>query len=164
MYREYGPVVNILPLRIGGQGPFGMQPGPACRRRIRRGFPVQATGRSPNLLDIISDTIADPRRAAIPCHREPCVRVTLTSCILEQPVGPGRSPSHHRRAQRVIVVLSTHSLEHPGYPFGSVVPYVLDQEGLPLLLLSRLPQHTKNPDPDIGPSGGFFRNGEPMPW
>ncbi|WP_462322358.1 HugZ family pyridoxamine 5'-phosphate oxidase [Halochromatium sp.] len=41
-------------------------------------------------------------------------------------------------------VLSTHSLELAGYPFGSVVPYVLDQEGLPLLLLSPLSQHTKN--------------------
>jgi putative heme iron utilization protein len=40
--------------------------------------------------------------------------------------------------------LSTHSLEHEGYPFGSVVPYVLDREGTPLLLLSHLSQHTKN--------------------
>jgi putative heme iron utilization protein len=45
-------------------------------------------------------------------------------------------------------VLSTHSLEHAGYPFGSVVPYVLDQGGLPLLLLSHLSQHTKNLDAD----------------
>jgi putative heme iron utilization protein len=45
-------------------------------------------------------------------------------------------------------VLSTHSLEHEGYPFGSVVPYVLDQHGLPLLLLSHLSQHTKNLDAD----------------
>jgi putative heme iron utilization protein len=45
-------------------------------------------------------------------------------------------------------VLSTQSLEHTGYPFGSVVPYVLDQDGLPLLLLSHLSQHTKNVDAD----------------
>lgn len=45
-------------------------------------------------------------------------------------------------------VLSTHSLEHSGYPFGSVVPYVLEQQGLPLLLLSHLSQHTKNLDAD----------------
>jgi putative heme iron utilization protein len=45
-------------------------------------------------------------------------------------------------------VISTLSLAHPGYPFGSVVPYVLDQEGLPLLLLSDLSQHTKNLDAD----------------
>lgn len=45
-------------------------------------------------------------------------------------------------------VLSTHSREHAGYPFGSVVPFVLDQAGLPLLLLSPLSQHTKNIDAD----------------
>jgi putative heme iron utilization protein len=45
-------------------------------------------------------------------------------------------------------VLSTHSLEQAGYPFGSFVPYVPDQEGLPLLLLSHLAQHTKNLDAD----------------
>lgn len=45
-------------------------------------------------------------------------------------------------------VLSTHSQEQPGYPFGSVVPYVLGQDGLPLLLLSHLAQHTKNLDAD----------------
>jgi len=45
-------------------------------------------------------------------------------------------------------VLSTHSLEHAGYPFGSVVPYVIDQGGLPLMLLSHLSQHTKNLEAD----------------
>jgi len=42
--------------------------------------------------------------------------------------------------------LSTHSVEHEGYPFGSVVPYMLDQTGAPTLLLSHLSQHTKNLD------------------
>ena len=45
-------------------------------------------------------------------------------------------------------VLSTHSHEHEGYPFGSVVPYVLDANGLPLMLLSHLSQHTRNLDAD----------------
>lgn len=45
-------------------------------------------------------------------------------------------------------VLSTHSHEHEGYPFGSVVPYVLDPDGLPLMLLSHLSQHTRNLDAD----------------
>lgn len=45
-------------------------------------------------------------------------------------------------------VLSTHSVEHPGYPFGSVVPYALGRDGSPLLLLSHLSQHTKNVDTD----------------
>lgn len=41
-------------------------------------------------------------------------------------------------------VLSTHSQEMPGYPFGSVAPYCLDGAGRPLLLISELAQHTKN--------------------
>ena len=45
-------------------------------------------------------------------------------------------------------VLSTDSVEHPGYPFGSVVPYVPDRDGNPLMLLSHLSQHTRNLDTD----------------
>lgn len=41
-------------------------------------------------------------------------------------------------------VLSTHSKEMPGFPFGSVAPYCLDAEGRPLFLISELAQHTKN--------------------
>lgn len=41
-------------------------------------------------------------------------------------------------------VLSTHSLAMPGFPFGSVVPYCLSEEGWPLILISRIAQHTRN--------------------
>ena len=41
-------------------------------------------------------------------------------------------------------LLSTHSRAVAGYPFGSVVPYVLDHEAYPVLLISRLAEHTKN--------------------
>ncbi len=41
-------------------------------------------------------------------------------------------------------VLSTHSKAMPGFPFGSVVPYCLDAEGRPLILISRIAQHTQN--------------------
>ncbi|MBI6952446.1 HugZ family pyridoxamine 5'-phosphate oxidase [Pseudomonas sp. CCOS 191] len=41
-------------------------------------------------------------------------------------------------------VLSTHSKSMPGYPFGSVVPYCLDADGHPLILISRIAQHTHN--------------------
>lgn len=41
-------------------------------------------------------------------------------------------------------VLSTLSIDAPGYPFGSVVPYCLDRRGCPVLLISRIAQHTKN--------------------
>lgn len=41
-------------------------------------------------------------------------------------------------------VLATVSKQVPGYPFGSVVAYAIDEQGRPLLLLSRLAVHTKN--------------------
>lgn len=41
-------------------------------------------------------------------------------------------------------VLSTQSKAMPGYPFGSVVPYCLDGQGRPLILISRIAQHTRN--------------------
>lgn len=41
-------------------------------------------------------------------------------------------------------VLSTQSKDMPGYPFGSVAPYCLDDAGRPLFLISELAQHTKN--------------------
>ena len=40
--------------------------------------------------------------------------------------------------------LSTLSKAMPGFPFGSVVPYCLDEEGRPLILISRIAQHTHN--------------------
>ena len=41
-------------------------------------------------------------------------------------------------------VLSTHSVDLAGYPFGSVVPYCLNKDGLPIILISSIAQHTKN--------------------
>ena len=41
-------------------------------------------------------------------------------------------------------VLSTHSVDVEGYPFGSIAPYVLDYEGQPVMLISDIAQHTRN--------------------
>lgn len=41
-------------------------------------------------------------------------------------------------------VLCTLSEKKPGFPFGSVTPYVLDGKGRPLFLMSALAVHTKN--------------------
>lgn len=41
-------------------------------------------------------------------------------------------------------VLSTHSTQLPGYPYGTAVPLVLDQEHRPVLLISALAEHTRN--------------------
>ena len=40
--------------------------------------------------------------------------------------------------------LSTLSKAMPGFPFGSVVPYCLDAQGRPVILISRIAQHTHN--------------------
>ncbi len=41
-------------------------------------------------------------------------------------------------------VLSTHSVEMNGYPFGSITPYALGRHGEPVILISTIAQHTKN--------------------
>lgn len=41
-------------------------------------------------------------------------------------------------------IMSTMSVEYPGFPFGSVVPYALNMEGRPIVLISSIAQHTKN--------------------
>lgn len=41
-------------------------------------------------------------------------------------------------------VLSTLSRRMAGYPYGSVIPFVLDHEGQPVILVSGLAEHTKN--------------------
>jgi len=41
-------------------------------------------------------------------------------------------------------VLSTFSKKYPDYPFGSMVPFILDEQGYPIILISRLAQHTQN--------------------
>jgi putative heme iron utilization protein len=61
--------------------------------------------------------------------------------------------SHGTEARRHLAscrsgVLSTLSLRHAGHPFGSLVPYVLDHEGRPVVLVSRLAEHTKNIEAD----------------
>lgn len=41
-------------------------------------------------------------------------------------------------------ILSTISVEIPGYPFGSVTPFVLTHEGYAVIYVSSIAQHTKN--------------------
>lgn len=41
-------------------------------------------------------------------------------------------------------VLSTHSIDVAGYPFGSIAPYTLNYDGEPAILISDIAQHTRN--------------------
>jgi len=54
------------------------------------------------------------------------------------------APARQLLASRHGGVLSTLSTEMDGHPFGSIVPYCLDDEGAPVVLVSDIAQHTKN--------------------
>src|SRR5436190_56526 len=56
---------------------------------------------------------------------------------------PGAEARRYLRARHG-GVLSTVSRKFPGYPFGSVVPFVLDQQAQPVILVSALAEHTRN--------------------
>jgi putative heme iron utilization protein len=58
-------------------------------------------------------------------------------------------PTYAERARTLIHLgrvgaLSTISRKHPGWPFGSVMPYALDDSGRPLFLISAMAMHTQN--------------------
>ena len=58
-------------------------------------------------------------------------------------------PSHAERARTLVHLqrtgsLSTLSRRQPGWPFGSVMPYGLDDRGRPIFLISTMAMHTQN--------------------
>ena len=46
--------------------------------------------------------------------------------------------------QESVGVLSTHSVDVEGYPFGSIVSFILNYDGEPTILISDIAQHTRN--------------------
>jgi putative heme iron utilization protein len=59
----------------------------------------------------------------------------------------GAEARRYLRRQRY-GVLSTLSKKLDGYPFGSMVPFMLDHAARPVIYISRLAEHTKNIDAD----------------
>jgi len=58
-------------------------------------------------------------------------------------------PSYAERARTLMYMgrlgsLSTLSRKQPGFPFGSVMPYGLDDHGRPIFLISTMAMHTQN--------------------
>jgi heme iron utilization protein len=58
-------------------------------------------------------------------------------------------PSYAERIRTLISLtstgtLSTLSRKHPGFPFGSLMPFALDPVGRPLFLISNMAMHTQN--------------------
>jgi putative heme iron utilization protein len=66
---------------------------------------------------------------------------------VDQPSVP--EPSFAERARTLMYLgrigsLSTLSRKQPGFPFGSVMPYGLDDRGRPIFLISTMAMHTQN--------------------
>lgn len=58
-------------------------------------------------------------------------------------------PTHAERVRTLLHVggsstLATMSCRHPGYPFGSLMPYGFDDDGTPSFLISKMAMHTQN--------------------
>ena len=58
-------------------------------------------------------------------------------------------PTHAERTRTLLTrsatgTLATLSRKHPGFPFGSLMPFALDPAGRPLFLISNMAMHTQN--------------------
>lgn len=67
--------------------------------------------------------------------------------VTDQPSVP--EPSFAERARTLVYLgrigsLSTVSSKQPGFPFGSVMPYAIDERGRPIFLISTMAMHTHN--------------------
>lgn len=82
----------------------------------------------------MSETVVPRQHAANPAHPG---------------TAPPPEPSHAERMRTLMLTrsagtLSTWSARHPGFPFGSLMPYALDVAGRPILLISNMAMHTHN--------------------
>ena len=81
----------------------------------------------------------------------------MTSSSARKHAGPGPAtdlppvpePTFAERARTLVYLgrmgsLSTLSRKQPGFPFGSVMPYGLDDHGRPIFLISTMAMHTQN--------------------
>lgn len=58
-------------------------------------------------------------------------------------------PTHAERVRTLFslartATLCTLSRKHPGFPFGSLMPFALDEQGCPIFLISNMAMHTQN--------------------
>src|SRR5579864_27887 len=84
-------------------------------------------------------------------------RPRMTRSSARKHAGPGSAtdlppvpePTFAERAHTLVYLgrigsLSTLSRKQPGFPFGSVMPYGLDERGRPVFLISTMAMHTQN--------------------
>ncbi|MEQ9617794.1 MAG: DUF2470 domain-containing protein [Deltaproteobacteria bacterium] len=74
-----------------------------------------------------------------------------TTSSRDEPSVP--EPSYAERVRTLVYrnrmgTLSTLSEKHPGWPFGSLMPYGLDEKGRPIFLISTMAMHTHNIERD----------------
>ncbi len=81
----------------------------------------------------------------------------MTTSSVRKHAGPGPTgdqplvpePTFAERARTLVYLghigsLSTLSRKQPGFPFGSLMPYGLDEHGRPIFLISTMAMHTQN--------------------
>ena len=73
----------------------------------------------------------------------------MTQHAAPLPPSDAPEPTYAERARTLLAreavgMLSTNSVKHPGWPFGSVMPYALGDGGEPVFLISAMAVHTQN--------------------
>ncbi|HJQ36858.1 MAG TPA: DUF2470 domain-containing protein [Thermoanaerobaculia bacterium] len=73
----------------------------------------------------------------------------MTQHASSLPPSTAPEPTYAERARTLLEreslgMLSTNSIKHPGWPFGSVMPYALSGDGAPIFLISGMAIHTQN--------------------
>ncbi|HEX8254753.1 MAG TPA: DUF2470 domain-containing protein [Thermoanaerobaculia bacterium] len=73
----------------------------------------------------------------------------MTQHASSLPPSTAPEPTYAERARTLVEreslgTLSTHSVKHAGWPFGSVMPYALTSDGVPIFLISGMAIHTQN--------------------
>src|SRR5260370_27032 len=88
------------------------------------------------------------RRRVLAAMADPPSRQHASGAVIPDPAA-ALEPTYAERARTLIPLgrvgaLSTMSRKHPGWPFGSVMPYALDVTGRPIFLISSMAMHTQN--------------------
>ena len=79
---------------------------------------------------------------------DPLSRHHASGAVIPDPAA-ALEPTYAEKARTLVHLgrvgaLSTMSRKHPGWPFGSVMPYALDVTGRPVFLISSMAMHTQN--------------------
>ena len=102
---------------------------------------------------VTGDAVYNHQYGYLNCQK----RTTMSSSSIRKHAGTGAAsdqptvpePSFSERARTLVYLgrigsLSTLSRKQSGFPFGSVMPYGLDEHGRPIFLISTMAMHTQN--------------------